>query len=68
MCPRALMFLCAFDEGTSLAPCIFHIALLRFPSREDSLSIWLSGFLSSVFPVILCFLHFLACSSEKVFG
>ena len=35
---------------------------------QDSLSIWLSGFLSRHFTVILFFLHFLASSSERSLG
>ena len=35
---------------------------------QDSLSIWLSGFLSSHFTVMLCFFHFLASSSERSLG
>ena len=35
---------------------------------QDSLSIWLSDFLSSHFTVMLCFLHFLASSSERCLG
>ena len=35
---------------------------------QDSLSISLSGFLSSHFTVVLCFFHFLASSSERSLG